>query len=334
MNRWMGCLCGLGLLLMPLQLAAEERVTIDTPTRKAIDRALEWLKRKQNADGSWSEGRYPHNTAITGFAVLAFLSQGHVPNRGPYGPELTRAARFLMASARESDGYLIGPREGNMYCHGMAMLALTQLYGMTGDPELKRVLERAVALTVRCQSPEGGWRYQPRPSGSDISVTIMQVMALRGAKNSGLHVPDATFDQALAYIDRCYEQRSGGYTYQPRSRRPGFARTAAGICVTKLVGAYQREVEKSVDYLMRHRNTRDHFWYGHYYASHAMHQVGGTAWQQYYDQIRQTLLDTQDRNGGWSNRRLDHNSAGPVYQTAIAVIVLSVPSHYLPIFQR
>src|SRR5258708_33309636 len=101
---------------------------------------------------------------------------------------------------------------------------------MTGDDEIKPVLKKAVDLVVKCQSREGGWRYNPDPSDADISVTIMQVMALRAAKNGGLHVPDETLKKAIAYIMRCYNPRLGGFAYRP-GQGPGFARTAAGTCV-------------------------------------------------------------------------------------------------------
>jgi hypothetical protein len=41
---------------------------------------------------------------------------------------------------------------------------------------------------------------------------------------------------------------------------------------------------------------------------------------------------SQHVDGSWAttNRR----EVGPVYQTSIAVIILSVPAHYLPVFQR
>src|SRR5262245_60664140 len=80
-------------------------VKMDEPTRKATARALEWLAARQNVDGSWSDSRYQHNTAITAFAMLAFMSQGHLPNQGLHGPEVAKGCRFLMASARQ-DGYL------------------------------------------------------------------------------------------------------------------------------------------------------------------------------------------------------------------------------------
>jgi squalene cyclase len=310
---------------------AKDEVKMTEAGKKATAKALEWLAGKQNTDGSWSEGRYPHNTAITSFALLAFLSQGHLPNQGTYGPEVSKAYRFLLSSARD-DGYLVGSRGGNMYCHAMATLALAELWGMTGDNEIKPVLKKAVDLIIGSQSKEGGWRYEPRPSGADISVTIMQVMALRAAKNSGIHVKDETIKNAIHYIKECYDPKSGGFSYQPRSA-PGFARTAAGACVLQLTGEYKaKEIPKAIDYLQQNFDAPQHFWYGHYYASHAMHQVGGKEWQEWYKKLNDKLLPQQNSDGSWSTR--DREGVGPVYQTSIAVIVLSVPANYLPIFQR
>jgi len=227
---------------------APDEVKMNERARKATAKALEWLASKQNSDGSWSEGRYPHNTAITSFALLAFLSQGHLPNQGLYGPAVAKGCRFLLASAR-ADGYLAGTRGGNMYSHAMATLALAELWGMTGDKDIKPVLTKAVNLIVGCQNAEGGWRYEPRPTGADISVTIMQVMALRAAKNSGLHVKDETMRRAIAYIKCCYNRRIGGFSYQPGSA-PGFARTAAGVCVLQLTGEYKAaEIPDAIAFL-------------------------------------------------------------------------------------
>lgn len=308
-------------------------VKMDEPTKKATAKALEWLAARQNVDGSWSDGRYPHNTAITAFALMAFMAQGHLPQQGLYGPEVAKGSRFLITSMRE-DGYLVGTRGGNMYCHGMATLALAELWGMTGDNELKPVLKKAVGLIVASQNPEGGWRYEPRPTGADISVTIMQVMALRAAKNSGLHVPDTTLAKAVDYIERCYEPSTGGFRYMPRSGGPGFARTAAGACVLQLTGRYTaKQIPKAIEYLKNNFDSRQHYWYGHYYAAHAMHQVGGKDWEAWYSRLRATLLPLQSPDGSWI-KPLGADGAGPIYQTAIGVIVLSVPGNYLPIFQR
>jgi hypothetical protein len=326
------CACG------PLAraAAADQPVRMDDTTKKATARALEWLAAHQNKDGSWSDGGYQHNTAVTAFALLAFMSQGHLPGQGQYGPEVARGCRFLLAAARPRDGYLIGAHGGGnmgMYCHAMSTLALAELWGMTADLKIKPTLSKAVELIVRCQNHEGGWRYQPNAnSDADISVTIMQVMALRAAKNSGLFVPDKTLKNAIAYIKRCHNDQSGGFSYQP-GQAPGFARTAAGTCVLQLTGNYDAtEIKKAVAFLKDHFHAPEgHYWYGHYYAAHAMHQVGGATWKEWYGRITKELLPQQAADGSWPTWR---HEVGPVYQTAIAVIVLSVPADYLPIFQR
>jgi hypothetical protein len=349
----------LALSLSAARLHGEAKM--DEPTRKATARALKWLADRQNPDGSWTDGPLPHNTAITSFALLAFMSQGHLPNQGTYGPEVAKAARFLVASIQPNGGLVgargPGGRNHYMYCHGMATLALAELWGSTGDDEIKPVLQRAVDLIVASQKKtkeeakgrmdpdDGGWRYEPAPTGADVSVTIMQVMALRAAKNAGLLVPDETLQRAIAYIKRCYVPDAGGFNYQPGSRGPAFARTAAGLCVLFLtskdkITSVPIGKDKSIELprVVRFLNATfsrggQHFWYGHYYAAHAMHQVGRDdpkVWDEWYARLQKTLLPLQSPDGSWQRP----HEVGPVYSTSIAVIVLSVPAHYLPIFQR
>jgi hypothetical protein len=320
----------------PPAAADKDKVKMDERTKAAVDKALKWLKDQQNADGSWGNTT---KTAMTSFALLAFMANGHVPNQGAFGPEVSKGIRYLLACSREVDGYLLGPSGGNMYCHGMATLALTQAFGMTGDEDVKKVLKKAVDLIVKTQNHEGGWRYDPSPTGADISVTIMQVMALRGAKDSGLNVPDKTIANAIEYINKCYDKRSGGYRYQPYSSGPGYARTAAGLCVIYLGGEEEikkhdaDEIRKTVEYMERTGDDNAHYWYGHYYAAHALNQVGGEIWEKYYDRMKTTLLPRQKSSGEWYEPRREA-AYGPVYQTAIAVLILSVPTHYLPIYQK
>jgi hypothetical protein len=307
----------------------EDKVKMDAETKAAVEKALKYLAKEQASDGSWG------NTAITGFVLLAFMSNGHVPNQGDYGKVVAAGVRHLIACCRE-DGYLVGPRGGNMYCHGMATLALTQAYGMTGDEDVKKITKKAIDLIIKTQNNEGGWRYDPSPTGADISVTIMQVMALRGAKDAGLQVPDKVMADSIKYINKCYDRRTGGYKYQPYSSGPGYARTAAGVCVLQLCGEYEaEEIKKAVEFMDRLGEDRAHYWYGHYYAAHAMNQVGGEQWEKYYKTMRDKLLAPgyQKASGEWYDNRREAAYGAP-YQTAIAVLILSVPTHYLPIYQK
>lgn len=318
------------------EAAEKDKVKMDAETKKAVDNALKFLAKEQAADGSWG------NTAITGFVLLAFMSNGHVPNQGDYGKQVANGVQFLLRSARD-DGYIVGSKGGNMYCHGMAALALTQVYGMTGDEEVKKITKKAIDLIIKTQNSEGGWRYDPSPTGADISVTIMQVMALRGAKDAGLQVPDKTMNDSIKYINKCRDSRTGGYKYQPYQGIAGFARTAAGVCVLQLCGDYEAdEIKKAVEYMEGVMNRPGpggedpgHYWYGHYYAAHALNQVGGEVWEKYYKRMRDRLLAPgyQRASGEWYDGRREA-AYGPAYQTSIAVLILSVPTHYLPIYQK
>ena len=60
---------------------------------------------------------------------------------------------------------------------------------------------RSVKLIVSTQSDKGEnrgvWRYRPFPSDADISITVMQVVALRAAKVSGAVRDTSTFPAEL-----------------------------------------------------------------------------------------------------------------------------------------
>ena len=139
MRHLVACLIALTFVTAAHAQEKEKRVEMDEGTKKATAKALEWLKDRQNPDGSFSDGAYAHNTAITAYAMLAFMTQGHLPNQGHYGPEVAKAARFLVASQREVDGYFVGARGGNMYCHAMATPAVRTLW-----PNQRRHLESPV----------------------------------------------------------------------------------------------------------------------------------------------------------------------------------------------
>jgi hypothetical protein len=82
------------------------------------------------------------------------------------------------------------PRRGGagyIYNHGIATIALGELYGQSRHPAIREKLQRAIRPIVTTQGTDGphngGWRYQPQPGYAEISVTVLQVVALRAAKN-------------------------------------------------------------------------------------------------------------------------------------------------------
>jgi len=121
----------------------------------------------------------------------------------------------------------------------------------------------------------------------------------------------------------------------PGQREPAYARTAAGICILQLTGKYEaQEIARAVEFMAGLGEETARFWYGQYYAAHALHQVGGKTWRDWYARTRGRLLERQAPDGHWGSWKGSDDAVGPAYRTAIAVTVLSVPLNYLPIFQR
>jgi hypothetical protein len=301
----------------------------DDPEQAAVAKGLQWLAAKQSADGSWSDTRYPHNTAITAYALRAFLANGHRPDKGEYAKVVAKGRQFLLDSA-DPKGYLVGPRGGNMYCHALATQVLAELLAQskdrTKDENVLPTLEKAVRLILRSQSPKGGWRYDPGSFSEDISVTTFQVLALKAVKDAGITVPDETIKKALAYVKSCADERSGGFCYQPRGV-PGFARTASGLRALQACREFKAgDQQKALDYLQKNFDSRQHYFYGHLYGVHVMREVGGKPWEEWRDRIGKALLPEQTKEGSWSGGKLDGGfSPGPVYNTAAAILILSVP---------
>ncbi|MAE61081.1 MAG: prenyltransferase [Planctomycetaceae bacterium] len=302
-------------------------------SRAAMERGLEYLASQQTADGSFSASHYGKNVAVTALACLAFMSNGDLPGRGRYGPQVERGVDFVLNHVHPTGLIAADTSHGPMYGHGFATLLLGEIYGQTNDPRVRESLIKAVRLIVGAQNPEGGWRYQPQPFDADLSVTICQIMALRSARNAGIKVPTTTIDKAIEYV-RKSQNSDGGFRYMLGSSGSAFPRSAAGVAALYYAGVYQdATLEKGLAYLLRHkpgkRQDGGHYFYGQYYAVQAMYLAGGTYWRTWYPAIRNELLRRQNRaDGSWQG------SAGPSYGTAMALIILHVPHRYLPIFER
>ncbi len=125
------------------------------------DKALVYLVKHQNADGSWSEPEYRQNTGVTAWCCLALMAEGSQPRVGRYGAEVDRGIGFILTSA-QPNGVLRGA-EGNplgpMYEHAYSLLALATACGdTTPNLAVRGALAKAVQLALRSQKSDGGWR--------------------------------------------------------------------------------------------------------------------------------------------------------------------------------
>jgi hypothetical protein len=366
------------ILLLPAALcgtgggvqASEEdtlEVEVSPQTMLAVEQGLKYLVSHQEADGAWlghvgyklnqdyrvlSE-QAPH-VGVTALAGMAFLAGGHLPDRGMYGPTLSRAITFLLTQV--NDLGFITANHTRMYSHAFATLFLAEVYGMTPRSDVRSKLQQAVDLVVASQNKAGSWRYEPFALESDMSITVCQLMALRAARNIGIKVPAATIDRAVEYVLKSqvrrdprpfstapsgyYRSGPGAFKYQDTTdARSSFALTAAGVTSLYHAARYnEATLRDSLDFLESTQRlvSADHwrqhyfYFYGHYYAVQAMFITGGERWRSYYRKVSSELLADQLSDGSW------RNTVGPGanFSTAVASIVLQTPYRYLPILQR
>jgi hypothetical protein len=236
-----------------------------------------------------------------------------------------------------------------MYQHGICTLMLAEAAGMTEDKELakeiKRRLVKAVKIILQAQrltsgqTYHGGWRYRvdqryDLQPPADISVTGWQLLALRAAKNLGCDVPQKRIEYAVAYIKRCRDPSTGGFRYQPGSRVtiPCTGTSILGLEICGKDFHRSAEARKAAEFLNKREvrwNGWGHFFYGVYYCSQAMFQLGGNYWESYKPKLHKMLLDNQQSNGSWVG-----DGHGPYYSTSMAVLALTVEYRFLPIYQR
>jgi len=317
-----------------VETAAADMVTPATQT--TINRGLSFLAEGQHQDGSFGSTGNRGNVAICGLSGMAFLSSGSVPGRGPYAENVEKCVAYILANTQDS-GYIIAPdsaERGPMYGHGFATLFLGETYGMSAQADIRSKLAKAVRLIIDSQNKEGGWRYTPQSTDADISVTVCQIMALRSARNAGIHVPRETIDRSIDYVKRC-QNADGGFMYMLGADQSAFPRSAAALVALYSAGVYEGpEITRGLQYVMRflprekEASVESHFFYGHYYAIQAMWHAGKEQWTQWYPTIRDRLLAGQRDNGSWMD------AISPEYGTAMACLILQTPNNYLPIFQR
>lgn len=316
---------------------AAEREHMD----RAIDNALQYLQRHQNAEGAWTVGA-TGNAAVTSLAVMAFLSAGHVPGEGRYGDTLKNGIEWVLKKQNPHNGIITSDPGQEMYQHGISTLMLAEVAGMTdGDlgKRVRRQLEKAVEIILKAQrrtnpgSPHyGGWRYRVQGQDSDISVTGWQLMALRAAKNLGCDVPAESIDLAIAYIKRCQDKNTGGFRYYPGGNLT-VPCTGTSILGLEICGKHQHhspEALRAAGYLLKNapRWGSPYFFYGIYYCSQAAFQLGGNYWNDFRPKMHKELFAHQLPDGRWEAGH------GPSYSTAMGVLALTVEYRFLPIYQR
>jgi hypothetical protein len=305
--------------------------------------------------------------------VLAFLADGHTPGKGKYGPNVDKALSFILKNAKPSGLLNIVDRKRDMYNHGLSTFVLGQTHGMTGDPRIGQVLDKALKLIAETQCGDGGWQYEAerRSNGHDLSLAVMQAKALRSAVDSGLEVPPDVIALAIKSVRACYwisapelrgstsnlsedtlKRYPGQFTYTGSSGNKTTAMAAAGVVCLQEFGQYDDwRIPKNMEVIKsaiaatspgpKDSGRMPFDPYTLYYVGQALYQVGGEDWTGFYPRLREGLVATQihapnvpSRNGLWLDEARVRGAGAALYSVSVSCFILAIPNRYLPILQE
>jgi len=218
----------------------------DRITEDSVIRALRWLKKNQQADGSWPRNK----VAMTGLAVLTFLAHGEKPGESAeFGPTIQKALEYLLGVQNKATGLLPGN-----YDHPIATYALCEAYGMTLNPNVKRAAEMALVPLIKGQHPTGGWTYNMFPDvdketgkyRDDTSYMGWCAQALKAAKLAKLNADG--LEKAMKLAVRGFKKNAnpnGGFGYI--SPGTGGLTSVGTLCMQLLGASNEPEVKKSLE---------------------------------------------------------------------------------------
>ncbi|MBI3856703.1 MAG: terpene cyclase/mutase family protein, partial [Planctomycetes bacterium] len=331
----------------------------------------------QASDGSWGaasfslqcgkeqcsgSGGRDYDSGVTGLALLAFLGAGfsHLsrdefpdPVRPGktlhFGNTVRNAIKWLVAQ-QDAEG-CIGPRRNHyIYNHSIAALALSEAYGMTNAGMLAAPAQKAIDFLVAAQNPGNGWRYTPRCTDNDTSVTGWAAMALKSAEISGLNFPKECYEGTRAWLDQVTEPTysRAGYMGKPGNGRERWLSPTAIAIMSRIFMDKNKadpRLSNGCDQLLKFKPEWEegkidfYFWY---YGSLALFQFDGPAgpkWRAWNEDMKNALVKNQNalstgcRTGSWEPVDLwARHSGGRVYATAINALTLEVYYRYANVF--
>ncbi len=316
-------------------------------TGSAVLRALRWLKKHQQPDGSWvaeSGGRQSggrHNTgaapAMTGLGLLTFLAHGETPMSDEFGETVTQAIRWLVDN-QEADGRFRG-RDAHNYSHPIAAYALCEAFGMTRIPVVRTAAERSIAVIINGQHSSGGWDYNCRESDrNDLSYGGWCVQALKAAHIAGLR--NQGLREALKRaVDgiRLHAHPEGGFGYT--SRGQSHLTSVGVLCLQMLRAGDTPDARRGLAWLERATCDWHQPWgrsplYYWYYVTQAKYRAGSSEWEKWNRQFvpvfcrNQTVLAGAGPDGHdigyWASPAATEHCRSLVYNTTLCALTLQV----------
>ncbi|MCE9634678.1 MAG: hypothetical protein K8T90_03145 [Planctomycetes bacterium] len=341
-------------------------------TEQAVAAALDWLARHQADNGLWDadgfdahcetgtaekpaklcEGKgkgqhgedipCPFDAAISGFALLAFLGDGHLPDAADdrFAPVVKKAVAALEGATGGWEFPIVAE-------------ALAELEAMERKGTHAAQVKANTARLADARDADGAWGYWGQ--GSDVPFATLCASAIAVAPDGGGDVPADTGKKVDTWLTSL-EEVKGKLAYRIDGRNFGYTPTTSNahcaVAIRELLGAgldgarHRAHLSlvagelpvwkisyREVDVPGRGKvpvqigNLSMYQWY---FGTVGAFQHGGETWTSWFGAVKTALLGHQVKAGcargswdpeGWYEKR----TGGRVWATALGALMLEQP---------
>ena len=306
-------------------------------------KALWWLAKVQNPDGSWGESA---QQAMTGLALLTFLAHGETQTSKHFGTNVKKAINWLVNDPMNGN-------HGRGYGHAIKVYALCEAYAMTGVSIIEGAMNEGIRIIIDGQQEEGcfNYNYSKNQDRQDLSMAGWNFQAMKAAYGAGCEeqgLVEAIY-KAIAWLKKMGGE--GAFPYSSKNNQPTgrhgagkHTMRAVGVLCLQLFGEGKcKEIKDDLETIskldyknIKWENAPHESLYGWYYATQAMFQAGGAKyWKPWNRKFQKELTDNQNKEGYWvypgKMHGPDPNSlTGKIYATTLCGLMLTVYYRYLP----
>lgn len=226
--------------------AAGQTASVSESTKReaqaAINRGIDWLLKKQNPEGSWSNPEFPALTALPLWALARCGSENKQAQ--------DKAVKFILSNVHEDGSIFVEPqqkRKGGGLKNYNTALCMVALHA-TGRPEVIPVVQRARTFIAGGQHfggdvYEGGMGYDAENNQpyADLSNSYVGYEAMRltqsveDLRKQGDKQADLDWEAARKFIAQVQNSKpgdapseQGGFAYSPTESKAGTYTNADG----------------------------------------------------------------------------------------------------------
>ena len=327
-----------------------------------VQKGVEFLKSRQDANGSWSASVSP---AVTALIVHAMLENGV----SPQDPAIEKAVKYLQSFQQEDGGYYAPESKVKNYETAVMVLALQ---GLNEDGKYDEAIKKADAFVRGLQWDEGEGKERDDPfyggagygghSRPDLSNTSFMLDALKAA---GAGENDPAIQKALVFVSRTQNLESqynttpfsakvndGGFYYTPAAGgtsqagptengglRSYGSMTYAGLKSMVYAGLTRDDprVRAALEWIRRHYTVDENpglGLQGLYYYYHTFAKTLSVLGDDYLvdaqgirhdwrKELAERLFELQKENGSWVNTADRWYEGDPNLVTAYSLMALS-----------